>query len=187
MSKDALPRRDAGLRVITAYKLVKGCISLAGALALAVTILTHHAHAIDSWATALAHHMTRAWSLELAHLLQGIVQPKRLWLATGALAVDGALTTIEGWALHHGKRWGEWLVVVASGSLLPFEIIAIARGVHVWRVAAFLLNAVIVWYLARRAWRRHRAHGAALSAPATRSTPADPAGPSPPLGVPPPR
>jgi uncharacterized membrane protein (DUF2068 family) len=150
-------KRDAGVRLITWYKLIKGCASLLGAAALAIVILTGNGARIESWAAHLAHHMTRAWTLELAHLLERAVRPNRLWIACGALAADGAVTTLEGWALHHGKRWGEWLVVGATGSLLTFEIVSMVRKLHWMRIAVFLGNLAIVVYLARRATLRHRA------------------------------
>jgi uncharacterized membrane protein (DUF2068 family) len=175
---DAPQKRDAGVRLITFYKLAKGILSLSGSAALAITILAGGAPYIASWAASLAHHLTRAWTLQLAHLLLGVARPDRLWLAAGALAVDGALTTVEGWALHHGKRWGEWLVVVATGSLLPFEVAAIVRGLHPWRIAAFVLNLAIVVYLARRAAR----HATTVSAaPPTPGPPGGRSAPSPPL------
>jgi uncharacterized membrane protein (DUF2068 family) len=54
---------------------------------------------------------------------------------------------IEGIGLWRLKHWGEWLAVVVTGSLLPFEFIAIWRHVDVLKIVVFILNAAIVAYL----------------------------------------
>ncbi|MGH7271622.1 MAG: DUF2127 domain-containing protein [Polyangiaceae bacterium] len=48
------------------------------------------------------------------------------------------------------------MVVVATGSLLPFEAFAITRHPHPVRAVVFLTNLVIVLYLARVASRHPR-------------------------------
>jgi uncharacterized membrane protein (DUF2068 family) len=63
------------------------------------------------------------------------------------------MSLLEGWALLHGRWWGPWLVVVATGSLLPFEIAAFLRHPHAVRAALFGVNVAVVWYLARQAIR----------------------------------
>jgi uncharacterized membrane protein (DUF2068 family) len=73
-----------------------------------------------------------------------------------ALGLDGALTSLEGWALRRDHWWGRWTVVVATGSLMPFELYAFVRKRHWIELAAFALNFAIVAYLARRAFVRHR-------------------------------
>jgi len=73
-----------------------------------------------------------------------------------ALAFDGILSVIEGWALLRGRWWAPWLVVLATGSLLPFEFIAFARRLNPVRAAVLAANLAIVVYLARKALREHR-------------------------------
>ena len=48
------------------------------------------------------------------------------------------------------------MVVAATGSLMPFELMAFARYRHWTEIAAFSLNFFIVAYLARRAVAGHR-------------------------------
>ena len=60
------------------------------------------------------------------------------------------LTLGEGWALHRRFRWAPWLVVVATGSLLPFEVVELVRRPHALRLAVFVVNLTIVCYLATR-------------------------------------
>jgi uncharacterized membrane protein (DUF2068 family) len=45
---------------------------------------------------------------------------------------------------------------VATGSLLPFEVVALVRHFHVSRVLLFVVNLLIVGYLGRKALREHQ-------------------------------
>jgi uncharacterized membrane protein (DUF2068 family) len=138
-------------RVIATYKTWKGALQLALACAIAVIVLTGHVAMFQEFAAQLGHHTSRAWSIALAHALVGSVTPRGLSVTALALALDGGLTSLEGWALRRGFAWGRWMVVVATGSLMPFELVAFAARRHWTELAAFLLNFAIVAYLARRA------------------------------------
>jgi len=67
---------------------------------------------------------------------------------------DGVLTAFEGWALAAGVVWGPWLVVGATASLLPIELIALARHATLGRGLALAINLAIVGYLLRQIRRR---------------------------------
>ncbi|MFZ0821342.1 MAG: DUF2127 domain-containing protein [Candidatus Acidiferrales bacterium] len=57
------------------------------------------------------------------------------------------LFIIEGIGLWRLKRWGEWVTVVVTGSLLPFEFIAVWRHPEIPKLAVFVVNLAIVAYL----------------------------------------
>ena len=148
-------RRERGLVLIIAYKLVKGGLWLV--LAAVILVMMHMGldDRLLGLATQLRHH-AHAWSLHLADLVVRASSRRALWTIVVALLADGALTLVEGWALVHGHWWGPWLVVVATGSLLPFEILALVRHPHVVRALVFVVNIAIVVYLARTALREAR-------------------------------
>jgi uncharacterized membrane protein (DUF2068 family) len=148
-------RRERGLVLIIAYKLVKGGLWLVLAVVLVVLIHMGLADRLQGFADQLRHH-SRAWTLDLAELLVRASSRRGLWTVFVALLLDGVTSLVEGWALLHGHWWGPWLVVVATGALLPFEVVAIARKPHLVRVVLFVVNLAIVWYLARKAMREHR-------------------------------
>ncbi|HUK31179.1 MAG TPA: DUF2127 domain-containing protein [Candidatus Acidoferrum sp.] len=58
------------------------------------------------------------------------------------------LFIIEGTGLWMLRRWGEWVTVVITGSLLPFEVISIWHHATISKCGIFLINAGIVAYLA---------------------------------------
>jgi uncharacterized membrane protein (DUF2068 family) len=155
-------RRDPGLVVITTYKLVKGCLWLT----LSVVIMVLMDMGLEDRLLGLADHLrhhAHAWSLAFAQLVVSAASRRGLWTIVVALIADGSFSLVEGWALLHGRWWGPWLVVAATGALLPFEVVALARHPHLIRVVLFGVNAAIVWYLARKAMREHRERQAPAS------------------------
>ena len=148
---------DGGIRLITTYKLAKGIGQLVLALVLFATV--ELGLAVDWLHEAVffaRHHFASATSVKLAELLMGLATPKHLGLTALALALDGALTTAEGVALSRRLWWAPWLVVVASGAFLPYELFEIVRAPRVGRVLVFIVNAIVVAYLVLRALREHR-------------------------------
>ena len=148
-------QRERGVVLIIAYKFIKAATWFV--LAAVIAVMTGMGLGADLLGLAghLRHH-TGAWSLELADLVTRAATRRGLWTIVVALAADGLMSVVEGWALWHGHWWGPWLVVVATGSLLPFEVLSFARHPHVVRAFVFLLNLAIVVYLARKALRERR-------------------------------
>jgi len=146
--------QDPALRLIIAYKLIRAAASLLASGVLAALTASGRAHAIEAFAEQLRHHATSAWSIHLADALVGALAPRHLWLAVGALALDGAFTLLEGYALYRSWRWGPWLVVVATACALPFEAIAVAHHATAGRTLLLALNLAVALYLARGALRR---------------------------------
>jgi uncharacterized membrane protein (DUF2068 family) len=145
-------RREPGLIVIITYKLVKGVLWLV----LAATIVVMMRMGLGDHLLGLARHLrlhAHHWSLALANLVVKASSRRSLWRIAFALVADGSVTLLEGWSLLHGRWWGPWLVVVATGSLLPIEVYALVRHPHVVRALIFVVNIAIVVYLARKAVR----------------------------------
>jgi uncharacterized membrane protein (DUF2068 family) len=156
------PAVTAGIRLIVLYKVVKGALEAVGAIVLAVGPSLGLGDAFVRAALALQRHSTRAWAVHLAQQLPPLVTPGHLHLAAIALLLDAALTLVEGWGLRRGHWWGPWLVVFASGLLLPFEVAHLVRRPHVGRAMVLLANALIVAYLVWRVRVEHVARAGAL-------------------------
>lgn len=152
--------RAAGVRAVVLYKAVKGGASLVGAAVLVGFLATGHGAALGRLPVVLRHHVAHAWALRAADALASWLSPPHAALVGVALALDGALTSLEAWALRSGRRWGEWLVVVATGVPLPYEALALVEHARLGRGLLFSLNLAVVLYLGRRALRRVSARGA---------------------------
>lgn len=70
-------------------------------------------------------------------------------LAIGAIAY-ALLEATEGVGLAMRRRWAEYLTVIATSILIPYELYEVFRHVTLFRVGALLLNVAVVGYLAYR-------------------------------------
>jgi len=75
--------------------------------------------------------------------------PHTALLAIGAFAY-AVLEGTEGIGLAMRRRWAEYLTVIATGVLIPFEAYEVVNKVTLFRVGALLLNVAVVGYLAYR-------------------------------------
>ena len=70
-------------------------------------------------------------------------------LAVGAIAY-AILEGTEGVGLAMRRRWAEYLTVIATGILIPFEAYEVIYRATLFKVGALLLNVAVVGYLAYR-------------------------------------
>jgi uncharacterized membrane protein (DUF2068 family) len=145
-----------GLRAIIFYKLGKGALQIIACAVLAILLAAGLDRELAGLDAALREHFTSGWSARIAAFVVRHLNGKVLRFGALALGADGVLSLGEGWALHRRHWWGPWVVVVASGSLLPFELYEIGKHARIGRILLFAVNAVIVAYLARRALLEHR-------------------------------
>ena len=148
-----------GLRLIVTYKLTKAALQVAAA----VLLFYGAAHGLNArlieFAEELREHAVHAWSNVFAAALLRFTHSKHsLGFTAYALLADAVLSSVEGWAISKGHTWGEWLVVVTTAGLIPFEIWALLHHVRFGRIVLLLLNVMIVTYLIVNIRRRRRAH-----------------------------
>ncbi|HET9596959.1 MAG TPA: DUF2127 domain-containing protein [Anaeromyxobacteraceae bacterium] len=150
------PRRDAGLRLVIAYKAVKAAAEAAGAVAVVVLAASGRIDAVRelarAWQDHLGHHLAILAGRGLAVLLS---ERGLRWVEIG-LALDAVVSAFEGFALWRGWPWGPWIVAGATGVPLPFELVHLLHRPRPARFALLAVNAAIVVYLARLIARRHR-------------------------------
>ena len=70
-------------------------------------------------------------------------------LAISAM-VYAALEATEGVGLAMRRRWAEYLTVIATGILIPYEAYEVIMHPTLFKVGALLLNLAVVGYLAYR-------------------------------------
>ena len=134
------------LRAIAVFKLFKALCLLAVAVAAFDLVRSRQLDAFTDWVVHLPiQHGNRV----IVRLLDSLVQfGPRKFAEIGAVAcVYSSLFLVEGWGLWRGKRWAEYLTAIATTSLIPFELWEIAHHFTGLKVAALLVNVVIVVYL----------------------------------------
>ena len=152
-SRSAEQEHARGLLLIGLFKLTKATLSIAlgvGALRLLhrdvaeVTLRTLDALRIDPERHFVALIMNRA----------DLVDSRQLREFSIVTFCYAALCLIEGTGLMLEKRWAEYLTVVLTASMLPWECYELARHFTVIRVVVLLLNvavlAYLVWVLRRK-------------------------------------
>jgi uncharacterized membrane protein (DUF2068 family) len=82
-------------------------------------------------------------------LLDALAQlSPRKFVAIGVAAcVYASLFLVEGWGLWRSKRWAEYLTVIATTSLIPFELWEIYHHISWLKIVALIVNVAIVLYL----------------------------------------
>jgi uncharacterized membrane protein (DUF2068 family) len=59
----------------------------------------------------------------------------------------GALELVEGTGLWLDQRWAEYLTVIATSLLIPYELYELVRRPTVWKAGGLAVNVAIVVYL----------------------------------------
>ena len=149
-------RLAKGVRAIIAYKTIKASAQLGLATVLLCLWPFGLAGRVESAARMLHAHATGIWPSQLSGLLLAHATRRALAFVLLALAVDGAFTACEAFALRRGYAWAPWLVVLATSLLLPFELFELLEEPHLSRLAILLVNAAIAAYLAQSAIRERR-------------------------------
>jgi uncharacterized membrane protein (DUF2068 family) len=159
MREATTPRRPMGVRLIVLYKGVKAVGEVVLALGLVALAASGEVESVRELAAQLRHHVASRWSLLAGRALGTLASARGVHLLELGLVLDGALSAVEGWSLWRGYRWGPWLVVAASATPLPLELVEILRSHRLSRVALALVNAAVVAYLAHRIRVERRREG----------------------------
>ena len=140
---------DRLLRLIAVFKFLKSAMLIA--LGVGAFKLLHKdvGGMLEHWTEALrldpANRFVDAALVRASHLRPE--QIKNLGLGSFLYA---ALFLAEGTGLWLEKRWGEWLTVIITSSLVPVEIYEIYRHPGPVKVAVLVINLGIVGYLIYR-------------------------------------
>ncbi len=149
-------KQKVGLEAIILYKLFKAVAeAVAGVGALAA--LFFGAEALSATlAQILLDHAAHDWAMQVARLIEFAGTTRHLVIVSVAAFADAILSAIEGFALRAGRWWAPWLVVVATSTLLPWEVAEIVHHPRWTRVIILFVNLAVVAYLLVGAIREHR-------------------------------
>ena len=143
---------DAFIKVIIVERIVKSTVLIVFAIGL---LVAGNKGWVDSWADYAENQL----NLDVGH---GIIVQLLLRilvyigatshisvLAVGAI-IYASLEVTEGVGLALRRRWAEYLTVVATGILIPYELYEVVRHPTLFKVGALLLNVAVVGYLGYR-------------------------------------
>ena len=143
---------DAFIKVIIVERIVKSTVLIALAIGLLIAgksgLLTTWADYAEEQLNLSAGHNVVVQLLLKGILLIGNFNHVTL-LAIGAIAY-ALLEGTEGVGLAMRRRWAEYLTVIATGFLIPYEAYEVIHHATLFKVGALLLNLAVVGYLAYR-------------------------------------
>ena len=143
---------DAFIKVIIIDKTVRAIVLIALGIGLLVAGRT-------GWLDQLTDYAENQLNLNVGHgiivelLLRALAYVGRFnhisLLALAALAY-AALESVEAVGLAMQRRWAEYLTVIATGILIPYEAYEVIRHPTVFKAGALVLNVAVVGYLTYR-------------------------------------
>jgi uncharacterized membrane protein (DUF2068 family) len=137
---------DRLLRLIAVFKFLKAGLLIALGVGLFNLIHKDVGGLLERWCEALrldpGSHFVNLAVEKAAH-----VSPEQVRkLGLGSFLYAGLFLT-EGTGLWLRKRWGEWLTVIITSSLVPLEAYEIHRHPSYVKLAVLVVNVAIVAYL----------------------------------------
>lgn len=153
--------RFDGLRLIALFKFLKAALLLLTIFGVRELLRPDLLERLLGWSLSLTDAFPRrllthaiAWAADLS--------PHKVHMLMGVSAGYVAVVLVEGVGLWRRIRWVEWLTVVATASLLPFELYELAvrpPGRRLAVVVTLALNVLILGYLVRLLRRQAHLHG----------------------------
>lgn len=144
-----------GLRFIVVLEASKGAaVLLAGFGVLAIVD-----EGAARFADALVGHMHLNLAKGIPRIFIAVMHEtsnrELQWLALAGL-VYATLRLVEAFGLWRASAWAEWLSVASGAIYVPFELVELADGVTLMRLAMLLLNVGVVAYMLRTLQRSRR-------------------------------
>jgi uncharacterized membrane protein (DUF2068 family) len=145
--------------VIAAFKLFKGLVLLAVGIGAVKLLHKDVALEVERWADWFRVDPHNRF---IHHLLEkvSIVNPKKLRELSAGTFFYAAMVITEGTGLLLGRRWAEYLTIIATGSFIPLEIYELYKHANLAKGALLLINIGVVIYLILEL-ARNRRHGSA--------------------------
>ena len=137
------------LKTIAILKLLEALVLCATGVAALQLLRPDIIQGLEDWASLLPLASQQRIAQHLLDSLTGL-GPHRIKAVGIVVFAYAALFLVEGVGLLQRKRWAEWVTVLTTALLVPVEVWELTRHVSLAKVAALLINLLVVWYLVRR-------------------------------------
>jgi len=135
-----------GLRLIAAFKLLKGLALLALGIG-ALKLLHKDVEAIIVHWISVFQVDPHSHYLQLLLEKLSILDDRRLKELSAGTFIYSAIFLTEGAGLAFRKSWAEYLTIITTASLLPLEVYELAKHASIGKVLALVINLAVVIYL----------------------------------------
>jgi len=142
--------RFDGLRAIAVFKFFKAVLLIITSYGVHKLLDPELVEKIRIWSASLTDRVDQRLILRALSWIEGLGADK-LHLVLAVTSGYTAVVLVEGTGLWLRKRWAEWVTVIATTALIPFELweLITRPAGRKWTVAATLaVNVLIAAYLA---------------------------------------
>jgi uncharacterized membrane protein (DUF2068 family) len=146
-------RRPVLLRLIAAERAVRGAALVAAGVYLFGHLHSDFGKLADRWLRKLELDPNRGFVHKIVDHLHRLTSDQVKIAAFFAVGY-GVLELVEGVGLWLDKLWAEYLTVIATSLLIPFEVYELVHKPGPVKAAGIAVNVLIVIYLAVRLRRR---------------------------------
>jgi uncharacterized membrane protein (DUF2068 family) len=147
----------AGVRLIAAFKLLKGLVLLAVGIGAIKLLHKDLALEVEHWADIFrVDPHNRYFHRLLSKVLT--LDPRKLRELSVGTFFYAAMDLTEGTGLLLGKRWAEYFTIITTSSFIPLEIYEVARHMSAGSAIVLLLNIAVVIYLIVELFRKRGNH-----------------------------
>lgn len=139
--------------MIAVFKLVKASLLVVAGIAALELLDDEVAKVVSQWAMTLtADRHYKVIDTLVSFLLH--IDHRTLKLFSLGTFLYAALFFAEGFGLYLDKLWAEYLTIVTTGGLIPFEAYELVHRANLTKLAVLVVNVLIVVYLVwRLSWR----------------------------------
>jgi uncharacterized membrane protein (DUF2068 family) len=137
------------LRLIALFKFVKVILLIAAGVAALKLAHKDLSLSMEHWIAMLGLDPGNRYLDRALEKAANLTPHKIKFLGVGSFVYAG-LFLAEGTGLWLEKRWGEWLTVIITSSLVPLEVYEIFRHPRPIKVLVLVINVAIVVYLVYR-------------------------------------
>jgi uncharacterized membrane protein (DUF2068 family) len=154
-----------GRRVIAIFKFLKAFLLILTSYGVHKLLDPDLVEKIRLWSATVTDRVDQRLILRALSWIEGLGADK-LHLVIAVTVCYTAVVLVEGTGLWLRRRWAEWVTLIATCSLIPFELWELIHrpAGHRWTVFATLaVNVLIAGYLALLLRSARRAHAAPVT------------------------
>ena len=143
------------IRLIALERLVRGVLLTAAGIYLLTHLTSDFGRLADRVIRAIELDPRRPFLHRIVAYLHGLHASEIRIVGLAAIGY-GAVELVEGTGLWLDQLWAEYLTVISTSLLLPYELYELVRRPTVWKAGGIVVNIAIVAYLALMLSRRLR-------------------------------
>ena len=137
------------LRFIATLKFLKAALLIATGIGIFKLLHQDLACRLEHWITMLGLNPGNQF-VEAALTKAANLSPHKVKLLGAGSFIYAGLFLTEGVGLWLARRWGEWVTVIITSSLVPVEVYEIFRHLNVIKILVLITNLGVVAYLVYR-------------------------------------